>query len=154
LGASAEVVEVVLGGVLLVLLGLLVDEALLVALVAGVELELDELAPELVELALELLLELVDEGLDDELVDWPEGLVQLASGSTYCWLPADGVHPLWASAAELIVRPSASDRRMPRTTWDKRVTAAIEAMLENERAVTPCGPPISAARRVRPSPPV
>lgn len=147
--ASAEVVEVVLGVVLVVLLVLLGLLVLLVfdpvPLAAGVGVELGELAFELPVEPVELLFEPVDGELEDGLAGWPEGLVQVASGSTYCWLPADGEHPLCASAAELMVSPSASDTRMPRTIWNKRLTPRIQAMLENKRVVTACDPSNVAA---------
>jgi hypothetical protein len=129
LPASPEVVEVVAGLVLLASLGLLVLLVLLVGdaavgpLGAGVEGELGELPVELVEL-FEPPFELVGDGLCDGLVGWLEGVVHVASGSTYCWLPAEGGHPLWASAAELMVSPNANDTRRPMTSRDTRVTTA------------------------------
>jgi hypothetical protein len=147
LPGSAGVVEVVLGAAVLVVL---VDCAALAPVAAGGVLGLDALPVEFpVELPVELLFEplgglvgeLVGEGLCEELVGWLEGLVQVASGSTYCWLPADGEHPPWASAAELIVSPSASEARTLMRIRDRRVTGAIEAMLKSERAVTVSGPP-------------
>lgn len=126
LAASPEVVEVVAGVVLLASLGLLVLLVLLVGdaavgpLGAGVEGELGELPFELFEPPFEL----VGDGLCDGLVGWLEGVVHVASGSTYCWLPAEGGHPLWASAAELMVSPNANDTRRPMTSRDTRVTTA------------------------------
>jgi hypothetical protein len=156
LPGSAEAVEVVLG---VALLAALVDGAAPGPLAAGVEFELGALPEPLPELPVELPVELLDElpveppveldellfelggdGLCEELVGWL-GFVQVASGSTYCWLPADGVHPPWASAAELIVSPSASEARMLIRIRNRRVTGAIEAMLKNERAATARRPP-------------
>jgi hypothetical protein len=132
--ASPEVVEVVVGVVLLASLGLLgllvllVGDAALGPLGAGVEGELGELPVELVEPLFEPLFEppfeLVGDGLCDELVGRLEGVVHVASGSTYCWLPAEGGHPLWASAAELVVSPNANETRRPMTSRDTRVTTA------------------------------
>jgi hypothetical protein len=151
LPGSAGVVEVVLGAAVPVAL---VDCAALAPVAAGGELGLDALVDALpdefpvevpVEFPVELLFEplggLVGDGLWEELVGWLEGLVQVASGSTYCWLPADGEHPPWASAPELSVSPSASEARTLMTIRDRRVTGAIEAMLKNERAVTVSRPP-------------
>jgi hypothetical protein len=126
LAASPEVVGVVAGVVLLASLGLLVLLVLLVGdaavepLGAGVEGELGELPVELFDPPFEL----VGDGLCDGLVGWLEGVVHVASGSTYCWLPAEGGHPLWASAAELMVSPNANDTRRPMTSRDTRVTTA------------------------------
>ena len=147
LPGSAEALEVVLGVVLLVAL---VDGAVLAPLADGVELGPDALAVGLpveppVELPVELLFELGGDGLCDGLDGWLEGFVHVANGSTYCWLPADGEHPLWASAAELIVSPSAREARKMMKIRNKRVTAAIQAMLKNERdlaAWDPLKPPL------------
>ena len=134
LPGSAEVVEVVLGVALLVAV---VAGAVLVPLGAvlvplGAELEVDELPDEVPVELVELLFELAGDEFDEELGGGLEGFVQVASGSTYCWLPADGVH---ASAAELVVSPSASATRMPMTIWEERLTARIQAMLEKKRGV-------------------
>lgn len=151
MGASAEVVAV---GVVVLLLVLLVGDPALAPLVAGVELELDELPFELPVELVELPFELVGDGLCDELAGVLEGLVQVASGSTYCWLPAEGAQPLWASAAELMLSPSASDTRMPMTIWEDRVMRRYSSnaakrtrprRLGPRLATTAWGPPNPAA---------